>query len=416
MIIGFNQSVSLDHLSDLILEETSDPENDIYVDPVCSNADYKYDKSSDIYSLGLIMRQISSGKIPHERNKETPVNSTPIDYIELYENAWSDDPKKRPSIEEIARSLGDIDISHVYQDSDYIPNVYLGRNNAPLKKEACLFIIKGLYDQTPYLFLTHNETFIGRTESNHIIIKDQELGKQHAKIKSFQGKVEIFDLGSKSGVYVNDKKLEFRASRTLEKDDLIKLGKAVFQYLPAGEYENRIDKLLPIYNREYLQKSLENEFENARENKQNLSLLFFDLDHFGNINKQYSHETGDYVLKELSELINKEYVRPRDIFARYGGEEFTILLNNTNVESASEIAEKIRDSVETHTFSFDKKTISVTLSIGVFEMNSSVETSTDLLNHAEEACRKAKENGRNRVVISGNEQDSQNLRSVTQGQ
>ncbi|PKC62845.1 kinase-like protein [Rhizophagus irregularis] len=207
VIIGFNQSVSLDHLFELDdLKEISDPGDNIYVDPMCSNADYKYDKSSDIYSLGLILWQISSGKIPHEKNKEIPVNSTPIDYIELYESAWSNDPKKRPSIEEISRSLGDIDISHVYQDSDYIPNVYFGRNNAPLKKEACLFINK-----------------------------DQELGKQHAKIKSFQGKVEIFDLGSKSGIYVNDKKLEFRASRTLEKDDLIKLGKAVFQYLPAGE-------------------------------------------------------------------------------------------------------------------------------------------------------------------------------------
>ncbi|PKY51042.1 kinase-like protein [Rhizophagus irregularis] len=219
VIIGFNQSVSLDHLSELDdLKEISDPGDNIYVDPMCSNADYKYDKSSDIYSLGLILWQISSGKIPHKKNKEIPVNSTPIDYIELYESAWSDDPKKRPSIEEIARSLGDIDISHVYQDSDYIPNVYLERNNALSKKEACLFINKGLYEETPYLFLTQNETFVGRTESNHdIIIKDQELGKQHAKIKSFQGKVEIFDLGSKSGIYVNDKKLEFRASRTFRK-------------------------------------------------------------------------------------------------------------------------------------------------------------------------------------------------------
>lgn len=403
MIIGFNQSVSLDHLSELDdLKEISDPGDDIYVDPMCSNADYKYDKSSDIYSLGLILWQISSGKIPHEKNKEIPVNSTPIDYIELYESAWNNDPKKRPSIEEIARSLGDIDISHVYQDSDYIPNVYLWRNNAPTKKEACLFINKGLYEETPYLFLTQNETFVGRTESNHIIIKDQELGKQHAKIKSFQGKVEIFDLGSKSGIYVvNDKKLEFRASRTLEKDDLIKLRRAVFQYLPAGEYENRMDKLLPVCNTDYLRKSLENEFENARENKQSLSFLFFDVDKFGEINKQHSHESGDHILKELSELIKNKYIGPKDIFARYGGDEFTILLNNTtDAKSASEIAEKIRHSVEKHSITFNEEKFSITLSIGVFEINSSVETSTDLLNHAEEACRKAKESGRNRVIIN----------------
>lgn len=401
MIIGFSPSVSLDYPPDPV-EEISGPRDNIYVDPVCSNDDYKYDKSSDIYSLGLILWKISSGKIPHKRNKETLVNLTPIDYKELYENAWSDDSKKRPSIEEIVRGLEDIDVNHVYQDSDYIPRVYLGRNNTALKKEACLFIIKG-DSQTPYLFLTQSETFIGRVESNHIVIKDQVLGKQHAKIKSFQGKVQIFDLGSVSGICVNDKKLEFRASRTLERDDVITLGKAVFQYLPAGEYENRIDKLLPIYNRTYLVKSLTDEFKNARENKQNLSLLFFDLDHFGTINKQYSWIAGDYTLKELSELIQNKFVRPKDIFARYGGEEFTILLNNTNVESAYEIAEGIRVSVETHPFTFNKEKLSVTLSIGVSEMNSSVGTSDDLLKHAEEACLKAKNDGRNRVAIWGNE-------------
>ncbi|CAG8602086.1 26385_t:CDS:2, partial [Dentiscutata erythropus] len=289
------------------------------------------------------LKYIHKANVVHRalKNKETPVNLTPIDYKELYESAWSDDSKIRPSIEEFIEI---IDINHIFQDSDYIPNVYLGRNNAlASKKEACLFFSEGTY-QTRYLFLTQNEPFIGRNESNHI----------------------IFDLGSESVIYVNGRKLEFRAFRTLEKDDLIKLGKVVFQYLPAGEYENRIDKLLPIYNTAYLRKSLENEFKNAKENKQNLSLLFFDLDHFGNINKNYSHEAGDYVLKESSKLIQNEYVRVEDIFARYGGEEFTILLNDTN------------------------KKLPVTLSIGVSVMNSSVEASTDLLNHGEKACQKAK--------------------------
>ncbi|CAB4479371.1 unnamed protein product [Rhizophagus irregularis] len=115
-----------------------------------------------------------------------------------------------------------------------------------------------------------------------------------------------------------------------------------------------MDKLLPVYNTEYLRKSLENEFNNAKENQQSLSLLFFDVDHFGKINKQHSHEAGDYILKELSELIKNEYIRPKDIFARYGGDEFTILLNNTDVNSASEIAEKIRNSVKNRSFIFNK--------------------------------------------------------------
>ncbi|PKY32381.1 kinase-like protein [Rhizophagus irregularis] len=197
VIIGFNQSVSLDHLFELDdLKEISDPGDNIYVDPMCSNADYKYDKSSDIYSLGLILWQISSGKIPHEKNKEIPVNSTPIDYIELYESAWSNDPKKRPSIEEISRSLGDIDISHVYQDSDYIPNVYFGRNNAPLKKEACLFINKGLYEETPYLSLHKMKHLLEELNQIILLYKTKNLVNSMQKLKVFKekSKFSIWDL------------------------------------------------------------------------------------------------------------------------------------------------------------------------------------------------------------------------------
>ncbi|CAG8817890.1 19058_t:CDS:2, partial [Racocetra persica] len=85
VIIGFSLSVSLNEDSTPDpAEKISDSEN-IYVDPVRSNINYNNDKSSDIYSLGLVLWEMSSGKIPNMRNKEAPVSSTPIDYKELYE-------------------------------------------------------------------------------------------------------------------------------------------------------------------------------------------------------------------------------------------------------------------------------------------------------------------------------------------
>ncbi|CAG8664429.1 13751_t:CDS:2, partial [Dentiscutata heterogama] len=117
--------------------------------------------------------------------------------------------------------------------------------------------------------------------------------------------------------------------------------RSIFQYLPAGAYENRI------------------EFENARKNKQR-----------------------NYALKELSKLIQKKCDRVEGIFARYGGKEFTILLNNNNVVSAFKFAEEIRASVETHLFFFHGKKLPTSLSVGVSRMNSSVETYT-------ESCRRS---------------------------
>ncbi|RIB28090.1 hypothetical protein C2G38_2028819 [Gigaspora rosea] len=267
------------------------------------------------------------------------------DYKELYESAWQEDPKIRPSIEEVIQTIDDIDINQIYQDSDYIPNVYLGNSNAPAtKKEACLFIVIGTW-QTQFLFLTQTYTFVGRNESNDIVIKDQEIGKRHAKIKSFQGKVEIFDLGSKFGIYVNERKLGFRASRTLEKDDKITLGKATLQYLPAGE-----------------------------------RLCF--------------------------KRIVQTLIRPEDIFARYGGEEFTILLKNTKSKLAFENAEKLRKAIESHEFNYNGKPVIVTVSFGIADMNSSVESHEDLLKHADEALYDAKKQGRNRVIIWTNKNDS----------
>ncbi|CAG8714016.1 17294_t:CDS:2, partial [Racocetra fulgida] len=135
---------------------------------------------------------MSSGKITNMRNKEASVSSTPIDYKELY--------------------------------------------------ETCLFIVLDTC-QTQYLFLTQTDTFVGRNESNYIVIKDQKLGKRHAKIKT---------------------------SCTLEKDDRITLKKTILKYLTAGEYENCTDKLLPIYNKAYLLTTLEEAFTSARDKQEDL--------------------------------------------------------------------------------------------------------------------------------------------------
>ncbi|RIB20796.1 hypothetical protein C2G38_2079900 [Gigaspora rosea] len=277
-------------------------------------------------------------------------------------------------------------------------------NNSISKKKVCLKVIEGS-SQSNGIFLREGEMLIGRKSSNDIVIKDHEVDKEHASIKNYQGKVEIIGLGSKSKIFVNGEQLEFRTLYTLKRNDMIKMGHSTFQYIPAEEYENYIDPLLIIYNTAYLRKSLENEFKNSK--KLSLSLLFFDLDQFETTN-EYTNEAANYVLMELSKLIQNKYVRDKDTFARYGdANEFAILLIDTNVESAYEIANEIRCFVETYPFIFEEKKLpSITLNIGISEVNSSVKSSKDLLNHAKEACKRAKEYGRNQIVIWENDQIS----------
>ncbi|RIB20786.1 hypothetical protein C2G38_2140995 [Gigaspora rosea] len=423
MIIDFSSSISLDSKTKSTLKITD--ENAAYVDARCFD-NHEYDKYSDIYSLGVILWEISSCKIPFSNKseadikkltlagrRETPVNSTPIDYKELYCYSWNDDFKKRPTIEKVIKCLEEIEFDIVYQDSDYVSEISCGtKNNLATKKDACLTVIQGS-PQNQYFFLPLGKTDIGRSSLNDIIIKDQEIAKKHAYIDSYQGTIKIFDLGSESGIFVNGERLMFRTSRTLIRDDKIKMGRSVFQYLPTGEYENRIDKLLPIYNKDYLLKSLKKEFNNAKENKQDLSLIFFDLDHFKKINDTHSHDAGDYVLKELAKLV-QTLIRPEDIFARYGGEEFTIQLKNENSVQAFKSAEKIRKSVESHHFIYNGIRLLVTISSGVAEMDSSMEDYEDLLKHADQASYVAKSQGRNKVVIWTKKIDTDDIKTHKQ--
>ncbi|CAG8608206.1 5796_t:CDS:2, partial [Cetraspora pellucida] len=417
VITDFSSSVSLNSQMRPTTIKIAD-KNIAYMDPKSFDCADTVSKSFDIYSLGVILWEISSGKPPYSNEqdidelkrslvngkRETPINLTPADYKELYCDAWDMDHNKRPSIKDVIRYLEDIEIDlvyHVYPDSNYIPKISYKKNNFVTKEEACLKIIEGS-PKNQYIFLPEGEILLGRKDSNYIVIKDSKIDKNHAKIKNYQGKVDIIGIGSKSEILVNGKQLEFRTLYNLKKNDLIKMGSSTFQYLPIGEFKNSIDPLLQIYNTTYLWKSLETGFKNSQNSS--LSLLFCDLDHFGKINKNYGHEVGDYVLIELSKFIQNKYLRDKDIFSRYSGEKFTILLINTNIKLAYKIAKEIRSSIETYPFIFKGKRLpSITLSIGVSEVNSSVKKSEDLLNHAEEACRKAKEYGRNRVVIWENE-------------
>jgi diguanylate cyclase (GGDEF)-like protein len=161
-----------------------------------------------------------------------------------------------------------------------------------------------------------------------------------------------------------------------------------------------LDGLTEINNHRFFQHFLDAEINRCIRNDRSLSLLLADIDHFKQFNDTYGHQTGDYVLKEFS-LITKEVIREYDLIARYGGEEFVFVLPETGQEEAVTVAEKIRQTVENHSFDDGNTTYHVTVSIGVATAQPTQEgfQKNDFINAADEALYEAKNNGRNRVAV-----------------
>ena len=130
-----------------------------------------------------------------------------------------------------------------------------------------------------------------------------------------------------------------------------------------------------------------------------LSILMIDLDHFKEVNDNYGHDFGDYVLKSFA-CILRESLRETDISARYGGEEFVILLPHTDLEGANLLAEKMRKKVEKNLFESDGHSMNITISIGVatYQTHKPL-TASEMVTFADRALYRAKARGRNQVRI-----------------
>jgi diguanylate cyclase (GGDEF)-like protein len=162
---------------------------------------------------------------------------------------------------------------------------------------------------------------------------------------------------------------------------------------------NRIDGLTQIFNRKHWEECLASEFSRARRHQHEVALVMLDLDNFKLLNDNYGHQGGDAVLIETAKTVNK-MLRIGDVFGRYGGEEFSVILPNTNMEGAEEVAERIRHAIAKNTIHFQGKEISITTSIGVAVIDSKDERYEDLIRHADLALYKAKTGGRNRVFLA----------------
>jgi diguanylate cyclase (GGDEF)-like protein len=164
------------------------------------------------------------------------------------------------------------------------------------------------------------------------------------------------------------------------------------------ERRTKYDQMTSVYNQQEFYRLLDLELERAVRQQAPLSVILLDIDFFKSVNDKHGHQIGDCVLRGLAlELL--AYARDIDHLARYGGEEFTVILPNTALLDAREIAERWRTVIERRVFQCDGQSLNITISLGVANYPLHADTSKALLQYADMAMYKAKRRGRNRVEV-----------------
>ncbi len=193
-------------------------------------------------------------------------------------------------------------------------------------------------------------------------------------------------------------KIYSRWAESLKAHDqqLVEINKILQARASMFEERAQLDTLTGLANRTNFEEKMIDEFERIeRYNSDPFSLIFFDIDHFKNINDTFGHLIGDQVLKSVSTL-SKSLLRSNDLLARWGGEEFVIILPLVNITAAEQVAQKLRENIQSYIF---EQVGNITCSFGVSQYQLG-DTPTALLHRTDNAMYEAKKAGRNRVVLA----------------
>ncbi len=164
------------------------------------------------------------------------------------------------------------------------------------------------------------------------------------------------------------------------------------------EQRSNEDGLTGLYNRRYMNQEIKREFRRAVRNGRDLALLMIDIDHFKTLNDSYGHLLGDQILIELSQVLRLSLRRAGDAVYRFGGEEFAVILPDTSMEGARDMANKLASNIRSHKFDTDHGEMQITVSIGVaVAASGGYDHPTELLAAADEALYLAKNGGRDQI-------------------
>ena len=207
---------------------------------------------------------------------------------------------------------------------------------------------------------------------------------------------ELMWMLSEASHAISNNLLHTLVRRIREGNDVIRRDR---EQLRKYQFQATVDVTTGLFNRNWLQKMLPRQMNRARSSESRLTLLMIDIDYFKQFNDTHGHVTGDYALQFVGGSFIDQ-LRSTDMAARYGGEEFVVILLGTDLETATRVAERLRDYVaRTPVVLPDLKEIApLTISVGIAEMPGKGDIET-FIEACDQALYRAKAAGRNRISI-----------------
>ncbi|MDP1650490.1 MAG: GGDEF domain-containing protein [Rubrivivax sp.] len=280
------------------------------------------------------------------------------------------------------------------------------------QQQACLILYSG-DDAGRRFALPGGRTVLGRSPSCEVCIDSPGVSRCHAELLHEGDHFMLHDRGSVNGTHVNGVRLG--AARALQDGDLISLGNVVLKFYERQSLDAllhdrtyrlaTVDASTDVYTKRYLLEALEREVRRAHRTGQPLSVVCIDLDRFKAVNDRFGHNGGDIVLRVAAAAL-KTKVRGSDILGRTGGEEFVVVLPETGLRAALDLAERMRAAVAAELFLLDvndaggthREQHRQTASFGVAQLVPTMPDARALLGAADQMLYSAKHGGRNRVA------------------
>lgn len=276
------------------------------------------------------------------------------------------------------------------------------RRSSP--RSACVVVIhgEGLGKRAD---LGEAPVVIGRSPESDLHIPHNSVSRWHCRIWRDGESYFIADMGATNRTRVND---EAVTQAELVDGDHITLGECILKFISHSSVEARYhqevyqlatrDALTELYNRRHFIEAVDREIARATRHGRPLVMCIIDVDLFKPVNDKYGHIAGDGVLRQLAGIVRR-FVRGEDVAARIGGEEFAVMLPETDVESARAFAERLREAVAEDTFVLGGEDKRLTISIGIACLAPGREERSPLMEAADAALYRAKDEGRNRVCV-----------------
>ena len=236
------------------------------------------------------------------------------------------------------------------------------------KASACLVEIYGQQIGRKIIF-TQGELVVGRSHKADVQIDQESVSRRHARFCIKGDGISIEDLGSTNGTYVNDQPAE---NTVLNNQDQIKVGRTIYKFLADEDLETAyrqellrlaaIDGLTECFNEAYLTEQLTREVSRAYRYSRPLSLVLFDLEGMGRINKELGQLAGDTVLTQLAHRVRNR-LRREDIFARLNGGLFAVVAPESTQSDVTALVNKIQTLVTDQPFFFEEMELTIGLHI-----------------------------------------------------